>query len=76
MSQRPLTPEQEVEAQDLKVKVLAAVMNDVDQMPPDGFQGRPRTGQTEYEKRDLSHQIAATTMEAAANQRFKKGLPR
>jgi len=77
MSQRTLTPEQEAEVQQIKEKVLAAVMNDVDQMARlmASKEDHELLGQTEYEMRDLAHRIAATMIEGTVNQRSKKGLP-
>ena len=77
MSDLSLTPQQEAEARELEAKVLAAVSQDVKQMCRLMASKQPHQllGKTEYQMRDLGHQLTARVIEAGVEQQAKKGLP-
>jgi hypothetical protein len=74
MSTPDLTPEQEAHAQELAQTVLKALEDDVLQMTrllaskPD----HQVLGQTEFQIRDIVHQIGAKTLQAELDARQKK----
>jgi hypothetical protein len=75
MSRRPLTPEQQGEAQRLEEILMASVRDDIRSIAellaskPD----RQLLGQTEFEVRDLVHKIGAKSLETALDERKKRG---
>lgn len=73
-----LTPEQEAEARELEQKLEAAVMSDFRQMCRlmASKEDHELLGQTEFEMRDLAHQLASRALQEGVNARSKKGVPR
>ena len=75
MSRFPLTPEQQDEAQRIERILMESVPNEIRSIAellaskPD----RQLLGQTEFEVRDLVHQIGAKAIETALDQRKKGG---
>lgn len=75
MSQRPLTPEQQDEAQRIERILMESVREDIRSMAellaskPD----RQLLGHTEFEVRDLVHKIGAKAIETALDERKKGG---
>ena len=75
MSRRPLTPEQQDEAQRIERILMESVRNEIRSIAellaskPD----RQLLGQTEFEVRDLVHKIGAKAIETALDQRKKGG---
>ena len=75
MSRRPLTPEQQDEAQRLEGILMESVRADIRSIAellaskPD----RQLLGQTEFEVRDLVHKIGAKSLETALDERKKGG---
>ena len=75
MSRRPLTPEQQDEAQRIERILMESVRDDIRSIAelmvskPD----RQLLGQTEFEVRDLVHKIGAKAIETALDERKKGG---
>jgi hypothetical protein len=75
MSRRPLTPEQQDEAQRIELILMESVRDDIRLIAellaskPD----RQLLGQTEFEVRDLVHKIGAKSLETALDERKKGG---
>lgn len=76
MNSPELTPEQEAHAQELAKTVLKSLQTDVLQMTrllaskPD----HQVLGQTEFQIRDIVHEIGARTIQAELDARQKKGI--
>jgi hypothetical protein len=75
MEDLQLTPEQEAEAQRITSLVLGAMEKDVIQMARlmASKQNKDLLGQTEFEIRDISHQMGAKVVETALEGRKKGG---
>jgi hypothetical protein len=73
-----LTPEQEAEAQRIEHILRDATNDDIRQLARllASKKNHELFGQTEYQVRDIVHGIGAKALEAAANTRSKKGVPR
>ena len=73
-----LTPEQEAEAQRIEQVLLEAARKDVRELSRlmASKQDHEILGQTEYQVRDIVHRLGAKALEATANERAKKGVPR
>lgn len=73
-----LTPAQEAEAQRIEEILLETTRKDIRGLARllASKQNHEIFGQTEYEVRDLVHRIGAKALEATANERSKKGVPR
>ena len=73
-----LTPEQEAEAQRIEQILREATQGDIRQLARllASKSDRELFGQTEYQVRDLVHGIGAKALQATANERSKKGVPR
>ena len=73
-----LTPEQEAEAQRIEQVLLEAARKDVRELARlmASKQDHEILGQTEYQVRDIVHRLGAKALEATANERAKKGVPR
>lgn len=73
-----LTAEQEAEAQRIEAVLLEAAQEDLREMARlmASKQDHEIFGQTEYEVRELCHRLGAKALEATANERAKKGVPR
>ncbi len=73
-----LTPEQEAEAQRIEAVLLEAAKQDMRTLARlmASKQDHEILGETEYQVRDLVHQLGAKALEATANERAKKGVPR
>jgi hypothetical protein len=73
-----LTPEQEAEAQRIEHILRESTNNDIRLLARllASKADRELFGRTEYEVRDIVHGIGAKALEAAANERSKKGVPR
>jgi hypothetical protein len=75
MSRRPLTPEQQDEAQRIERILMESVRDDIRSIAelmaskPD----RQLLGQTEFEVRDLVHKVGAKAIETALEERKKGG---
>ena len=75
MSRRPLTPEQQDEAQRMERILMESVRDDIRSIAelmaskPD----RQLLGQTEFEVRDLVHKVGAKAIETALEERKKGG---
>lgn len=77
-TQVELTQEQEAEAQRIEQVMLGAAKKDIQQLARllASKKDHELFGQTEYEVRDIVHQIGAKALESVANERSKKGVPR
>jgi hypothetical protein len=73
-----LTPEQEAEAQRIEHILREAANDDIRQLARLLASKRDHElfGQTEYQVRDIVHGLGAKALQAAANERSKKGVPR
>jgi hypothetical protein len=72
-----LTRDQEQEVQRIKEKLKVALDHDIEQIARlmAGKRDEELFGQTEFELRDITHQIGAKVLEITVNERIKKGLP-
>lgn len=70
-------PDREEEVQRIKEKLRVAFDHDIEQIARlmAGKSDEELFGKTEFEVRDLVHQMGAKALEMAANERIKKGLP-
>jgi hypothetical protein len=73
-----LTAEQEAEAQRIEHILREATSGDLRQLARllASKKDSELFGQTEYQVRDIVHGIGAKALEATANERSKKGVPR
>jgi hypothetical protein len=69
--QEPLTPEQEAQAQELAALVAEAIATDLLQVARllVGNKTKDTFGQTEFQLRDLAHQIGARALEVSLAQK-------
>lgn len=76
--QLDLTPEQEAEAERIEHILREAANTDIRQLARllASKKDHELFGQTEYQVRDIVHQLGARALQAAANERSKKGVPR
>lgn len=75
MSHRPLTPEQQDEAQRIERILMESVRHDIRSISEllASKADRQLLGQTEFEVRDLVHKIGAKALETALDERKKGG---
>jgi hypothetical protein len=75
MSRRPLTPEQQDEAQRIERSLMESVRDDLRSIAElfASKADRRLLGQTEFEVRDLVHKIGAKALETALDERKKGG---
>ena len=71
------TRDQEQEVQRIKERLRVAFDHDIEQIARlmAGKSDEELFGQTEFELRDITHQMGAKALEITANERIKKGLP-
>jgi hypothetical protein len=71
------TPDGEQEVQRIKEKLRVAFEEDIEQIARlmAGKSDEELFGQTEFELRDITHQMGAKALEMTANERIKRGLP-
>lgn len=72
-----LTPEQEAEAQRIEAILVRAAGEELRQMARlmASKKNCELLGEAEFRVRDLAHRIGAKAVEAAVNERSKKGIP-
>jgi hypothetical protein len=71
------TPDREQEVKRIKERLRVAFEEDIEQIARlmTSKSDEELFGRTEFELRDITHQMGAKALEMAANERIKKGLP-